>query len=448
MTNLLFPHQQLLHERFLQTDVGGLYQAIPFEALAQQIPAPKRAISGKGCKPWFDVKGAIGLLILKHYLCCSDEMLIERINTDWSLQLFCGICLHPGQKIKDTNLPSTWRGYIGRQLDIPALQKQLAQYWKPYLKETNLGGQDATCYESRIAHPADIKLLWQCCNEVYLHITRQRKAARLRKSRINYGLQKKKVLNYQRSKKKTKRQERKLRKQLLKFLLRLIEQAGTLDTKYQLPLSVRYRQRVKTIVEIYEQQHQKAYGNPGESIKDRIVSLSKPYLRPIKRGKETKTVEFGAKVNKLQIDGISFIEHFSYDAFNESTRYQNGIHLQQQLFGKCTHQSADAIYATNANRKYCTQNNIVTNFIPKGRQKEQYLEQSSTMRALLNKQRGTVLEGSFGNEKNHYLLMKVNARNQYTEMCWIFFGMLTANASIISQRILKAARSTAESRAA
>jgi transposase, IS5 family len=448
MTNLLFPHQQLLHERFLQTDVGRLYLAIPFEVLAQQIPAPKRAISGKGCKPWFDVKGAIGLLMLKHYLCCSDEMLIERINTDWSLQLFCGIWLHPGEKIKDTNLPSTWRGYIGRRLDIPALQKQLAHYWKPYLNETSLGGQDATCYESRITYPTDIKLLWQCCNEVYLHITRQRKAARLRKSRINYGLQKKKVLNYQRSKRKTKRQEKKLRKQLLKFLLRLIEQANMLDTKYQLPLSVRYRQRIKTILKIYEQQHQKAYGNPGEPVKDRIVSLSKPYIRPIKRGKETKPVEFGAKVNKLQIDGISFVEHFSYDAFNEGTRYQNGIHLQRQLFGKCSHHSADAIYATNANRKYCTQNNIVTNFIPKGRQKEQHIEQASTMRVLLNKQRGTVLEGSFGNEKNHYLLMKVNARNQYTEMCWIFFGILTANASIISQRILKAGTSTAESRAA
>ena len=34
MTNLLFPHQQLLHERFLQTDPGQLYLSIPFDALA------------------------------------------------------------------------------------------------------------------------------------------------------------------------------------------------------------------------------------------------------------------------------------------------------------------------------------------------------------------------------------------------------------------------------
>ena len=58
------------------------------------------------------------------------------------------------------------------------------------------------------------------------------------------------------------------------------------------------------------------------------------------------------------------------------------------------------------------------------------------MRRELNKQRGAVLEGSFGNEKNHYLLAKVNARNEHTEKCWIFFGILAANASIISQRMV------------
>ncbi len=56
------------------------------------------------------------------------------------------------------------------------------------------------------------------------------------------------------------------------------------------------------------------------------------------------------------------------------------------------------------------------------------------MRAVLDKERGTRIEGSFGNEKNHYLLQKVNARNALTEKCWIFFGMMTANASIITKR--------------
>ncbi len=59
------------------------------------------------------------------------------------------------------------------------------------------------------------------------------------------------------------------------------------------------------------------------------------------------------------------------------------------------------------------------------------------MRSALSTVRATVLEGSFGNEKNHYLLGKVKARTEATEITWIFFGMLTANASIISKRITR-----------
>ena len=88
MTNLLFPHQNLFHERFLQTDLGQLYLSIPFDALAATIPRPQHSKTGKGCKPWFDVKGGIALQFLKHYLCLSDELLIQRINTDWSMQYF------------------------------------------------------------------------------------------------------------------------------------------------------------------------------------------------------------------------------------------------------------------------------------------------------------------------------------------------------------------------
>ena len=31
MANLLFSHQQLLNEKFLQTDLGKIYVAIPFD---------------------------------------------------------------------------------------------------------------------------------------------------------------------------------------------------------------------------------------------------------------------------------------------------------------------------------------------------------------------------------------------------------------------------------
>jgi transposase, IS5 family len=46
-----------------------------------------------------------------------------------------------------------------------------------------------------------------------------------------------------------------------------------------------------------------------------------------------------------------------------------------------------------------------------------------------------LLEGSFGNEKNHYLLDKISARNQETEVLWIFFDIMTANAVQLGKRM-------------
>ncbi len=73
------------------------------------------------------------------------------------------------------------------------------------------------------------------------------------------------------------------------------------------------------------------------SIPEQIVSIDKNYIRPIIRGKETKKVEFGAKVNMIQADGINFIEHLDFNAFNEGTRLISSIRFARTLFGKVTH---------------------------------------------------------------------------------------------------------------
>jgi len=47
---------------------------------------------------------------------------------------------------------------------------------------------------------------------------------------------------------------------------------------------------------------------------------------------------------------------------------------------------------------------------PKAGKQQENIPAAKIMRAILNKERGIKLEGSFGNDKNHYLLQKVNAR--------------------------------------
>jgi hypothetical protein len=88
-------------------------------------------------------------------------------------------------------------------------------------------------------------------------------------------------------------------------------------------------------------QQQLRFDDPQAVIKDRIVSLAKPYIRPIVRGKETKRTEFGPKVHAWQVDGITFIEHFSFNAFNESTRMSQTLELHQQYFRPARQLGAD-----------------------------------------------------------------------------------------------------------
>ena len=116
--NPLFLQTPSIQENiFYETDLGKLYRSIPFKELASKIPSPPQIKSGRGRKPFLKVEGGIALLILKHYTGLSDEMLIDRLNTDWCMQYFCGVQLNL-RRIKDKNLVSWWRCYIARHLDI------------------------------------------------------------------------------------------------------------------------------------------------------------------------------------------------------------------------------------------------------------------------------------------------------------------------------------------
>ena len=82
-------------------------------------------------------------------------------------------------------------------------------------------------------------------------------------------------------------------------------------------LSKRQYKLLLVVEEIYRQQLW-LYKNKKQSIDDRIVSLNQPHIRPIVRGKAGKSVEFGAKLSASCFDGYVFLDHISWDNFNES----------------------------------------------------------------------------------------------------------------------------------
>lgn len=124
-------------------------------------------------------------------------------------------------------------------------------------------------------------------------------------------------------------------------------------------LPEKYHKKKRVIREVLSQQ--KEIFDTGKSVPDRIVSISKSYVRSMIRGKETRSVEFGAKVNMIQVDCINFIDHLSFNPFIESIMFIGSIRHCRTLFGRITHISANDIYATNANRNLCAKQKVTKN---------------------------------------------------------------------------------------
>ena len=437
MESVLFSDQMgrdLRWTQFLNTSLGRLHQAIPFDELARLFPPP----SHTGRPAWMDVRGGIGLQVLKSYLGLSDEKLLDRLNTDWVLQYFCGIRLSPGQWIRDKDLVGRWRRYLSEHIDYAPFQLELAKHWKPLMKDTQAILMDATCYESHLRYPTDVKLLWECCEWLWELIDQCCKELKLAKPRRKQKKQFQRYLHYQKRRRKTHKKEKRQRRYLLRFLAKGLDEWAKLAGRTQIVLAQKTYDRLQTIRLVYEQQ-QLHYDDPQAQIKDRIVSLAKTYIRPIVRGKETKRVEFGAKVHSVQIDGITFVEHLSYDAFNEGTRLESSVTLSQTYFERCRQLGADRIYQTNANRRFCAIKGITTNFKPKG-PKPKHKRPRDQMREALNKARASAMEGSFGNEKLHYNAHRIKAKTQATETLWIYMAIWTASAQKIAHRITKEKR--------
>jgi hypothetical protein len=415
---------------FKNSPLGRVYDSIPWDQLSELLPQENR---GPGAPRWFSSAGMFALMFLKAYLKISDQKLIERFNTDWSLQLFCGKYLKDDQRIRDNSIVSRTRSYLAEHVDLFQLQDLLINHWKRDMNNTHVLLMDATCYESYLRFPTDVKLLWESCQWVYeKQIFKWCRRLSVKRPRSKYREQKWKQRDYDRRRRKTHRQGLKRKRSLIYLLDKGLNQLQELLNKYSdIHLSSHERQYIRTIRKVLEQQtflltHQ------AKELKGRIVSLPRPYIRPIVRGKENKRVEFGMKVHMLQVDGICMIDKMDFNAFNESTRLRFSVLKHKSLFGHCNQLGADRIYATNANRRYATDHKIFTSFPKKGPKTD--LPQEIKLRKILSSARATIMEGSFGTHKQHYGLDRIKAKGAKREMLWAFFSVLTSNAVLIGKR--------------
>ena len=246
-------------------------------------------------------------------------------------------------------------------------------------------------------------------------------------------------LTYVKQRKHNKSQQRKITRRLIKLLGKILAEIRKICRVHdgaEEVLTVKEKSVTEIITKVYRQlKNHFENDNPRESIPDRIVSLAKPYVRPIVRGKEVKPVEFGAKCNNIQVDGISFIEKLSFNAFNEGTRLEHCIKMNKRLFNVDAKKiGGDTGYAGSANRNLCKELGIQTSFVKRGRPTTEKNEKDY-VRQEVARVRATAMEGSFGTQKEHYDMRRIKARKKKTEILYIFFGIHTANLVHLAERL-------------
>ena len=434
-----FDSYDLFRITFENSELGRMKRLLPLHEMAMNFGlVSNRPERKRGPKPFFSPEGKVALMFLKMYTQLSAPKLLEQQNGNVHYQIFCDISINPLSPLRNYKLIDDIVSELSGKLRIQQQQDILAEAWKPYMKDLETFYTDATCYESEMRYPTDQKLLWECCEKAYSIMCIVCQRLEIHRPRTKYLDVEKANMGYVKQRKHSKSQQRKLTRRLIHLLGKILEEIRKMVREHddEEVLTVREKSTMDIITKVYRQQKDHFNSNdPRESIPDRIVSISKPYVRPIVRGKEVKNVEFGAKCNNILVDGISFIEKLSFNAFSEGTRLEHCIKMHKRLFKVDAKKiGGDTGYAGTANRDLCRKLDIQTSFVKRGRPSAEKKEKDF-VRQELARVRATAMEGSFGTQKEHYAMRRIKARKKKTEILYIFFGIHTANLVHLAERL-------------
>ena len=436
-----FNFYELYRETFEKSELGRMKKILPLHEMAESFGLVSKSMAPKrGRKSYFTPEGKVALMFLKMKTQMSFPKLMEELNGNIHYQLFCDILIDPVHPLTNYKLLDDIAAELAGRLKIQELQNLLAEAWKPYMKNLDTMYTDATCYESEMRYPTDQKLLWECVEKGYDLMCKASRQLGIHRPRTKFLDVEKANLTYRKQHKHNKTQTRRITRRLLDLLGKVLREIRKMDREHEAAklFTDREKQTIDIITKAYRQQcNHFQSGDARESIPNRIVSVSKPYVRPIVRGKETKNVEFGAKSNNILVDGISFIEKLSFNAFNEGARLPHCIKMHRRLFGMDAKKiGGDTSYAGTANRDLCKELKIQTSFVKRGKPFKE-MNEKDFVRQELARVRATAMEGSFGTQKEHYSMRRIKARRKETEILYIFFGIHTANAVLLAERLME-----------
>lgn len=400
-------------------------------------------------RPALSPRVVIGSLMIKHLCNLDDRETVEQISENMYMQYFLGYSSFTPECPFDASLFVEFRKRLGMESvnaineRIIALKTRLessedksvpAQEDGEPKDKDECAGQDkgrsenrgrvifdATACPQDIAYPTDLDLLSDArektedlIDKLYNPLIHEKKPRTYRRvARRRYLLTAKK-------KNKTKKELHKAVGSQLRFVRRNLNSIDKLLDAYPvIPLDPKDHKYLLVISTLYDQQKQ-MHKSRTHQVDDRIVSIHQPHVRPMVRGKAQAKVEFGSKIHLSLVEGISFLDELSWDAFNEGTHMMDYVEKYRVRFGCYPREVlADQIYCTRANRAALKEKGIRLLAKPLGRP-------SAVSNHVSPGERNPV-EGKFGQAKTAYGLNRVRARLQNTSESWIASIILVLN---------------------
>ncbi len=409
-------------------------------------------VKGAGNKP---ARMIIGACIIKHKFSLSDEETVSMIQENPYMQYLCGLPEFSDKPLFDPSLFTTIRKRITieeiNKLTVELLNRELAAKEARELEEQGHKGDseeppatssegngaeftdsqnrthkgvlkvDATCADAEVRYPVDADIIHDGCKTADRYIKKICEGLHIRKIRSCYSDARSFYLKFVKRKKKGTKLIRSTISAMLSCLNKDLRKLAALFVEYQgsRDLLQPHEQRfLRATFDMYAQQSE-MFNEKKHQCKDRIVSIFQPHVRPIVRGKSKAPTEFGAKIGAAVYEGYTFIDHHSWDAYNESTDLSLQIRLFQERFGYLPATIlADKIYMNHSNRKLLEGYEIKTYCKPLGRPPKQ--PGSPECLRKMDKAIGerNEVECSFGTGKRIYRANNIRAKLPETAECW------------------------------
>ena len=345
---------------------------IPWAEIEERYASLFPSGTGMPAKP---LQTALGSLLIQKQYGYSDRELVEQIRENPYYQYFIGLS---GYQDKIPFVPSLLVEFRKRLTDevLTEINEMIAEYNSP--QDPPTGGDnddpdgsdsaagnrgtlilDATCAPQQISYPQDVNLLNEAREDLESILDQICYEYNYYRPRMYRQKARKDYLNLAKCKKRSRKKIRNAVKKQLQYVRRDLSYIDLYMEQDDIEFTEKQMQRIRVIRELYEQQKY-MYDNRVHSVKDRIVSISQPYIRPVVRGKAKTPVEFGAKLD-MSIDekGIARLEHLCFDAYNECDVLEGAIERYHDRTGHYPERVlVDQIYRNRTNRAYCKEHGI------------------------------------------------------------------------------------------